>query len=324
MLPHVRTDGRALLRITLEENRMELRPAHRLARVNYAPRAAAFALTFIVYVALYAERGFAAWELVFAALPLLVYPHFAYLHASAAPDSKQAELNNLYLDAMLMGVWAAQIHFALWPTAMVLIAIILNSAANGGLWRLCWGGACFAAAAAAWGAVFGYRFDPDTGPAVTVLSIIGVLLYVSWVGNILYVQNKLLVRTHDRLQDSEKQFHFVAETPGETVCVLDRQGRFLYLSSSHAKQFDPGLLGTGSLWLGLVHPADHARASEFLERLLTTQTRQRTRLRLVRSEGPPRPVECHGSPVKNHNGDMTAIVLVTQRLEVASVGSALA
>ena len=122
-------------------------------------------------------------------------------------------------------------------------------------------------------------------------------------------------------QDAEKQFHFVAENPGEMVCVLDRQGRFLYSSPSHAKHFDSAVLGSGSLWFGVIHTDDHGRASEFLEKVATTQARRRARLRLVPSDGPPRYVEILGSPVKDHRGDISGIVVVTQRLDVSAVGT---
>ena len=299
-----------------------LPPAHRLAQVNYAPRALSFALVFLVLCALFAERGFAAWELALAVFSFLAYPHLVYLHARMAPDSKQAELNNLYLDSMLMGVWVAQIHFALWPAGMLVAAISLNNAANGGVRRLFWGSACFTAAAALWGAAFGFRFDPQTGASVAVLSVLGIFIDVSWVGTALFVQNKVLARTQHRLQDSERQFHFIAENPGEMISVLDRQGRILYASSAYERHFDPIVLGTGTIWLELIHSDDHERAREFLDRLLITQTRQRTRLRMVPSESSLRLVECHGNPVIDHRGKLTSIVVVMQRagLDVVSTG----
>jgi len=297
-----------------------LQPAHRLARINYLPRTAGFALVFVVLCALFAERGYTAWDLVFAALCFLVYPHLVYLHTRMVPDSKQAELNNLYLDSMLMGVWAAQIHFALSPTVLVLTAMTLNSAANGGLRRLLWGSLCFAGAAAVWGAAFGYRFEFTTGPVVRTLSILGIFAYVGWVGTIVFVENRVLTRMHVHQQDLEKQFYFLAEYPGETVSVIDTQGRFLYASPSHAKYFDTGVLGSGSLWFGIIHPDDHERARDFLEKVAATHTRRRVRLRVIPREGPPRYVECLGSPRKNYRDDVSAIVVVTQRLEVSAVG----
>jgi len=293
--------------------RFSLPPAHRLARINYAPRVAAFALTFVVLCALFAERGFTALELALAAASFLAYPHLAYLHARLALQSKRAELNNLYADSMLMGLWAVQIDFALWPTVMLLSAIILNNAANGGVGRLLRGNLCFAAAAAAWGAATGYGFQPDTGTAVTALSVLGVVIYASWVGTILFVQNKVLIRMNHHLQDFERQFRFVAENSGEMVSMLDEQGRFLYASSSHARHFDSGLLDPGSRWLGLVHPDDRERARAFLDRLATTRKRQSARLRMDPGRGAARPVDCHGSPAMDAHGVMSGIVMVMQQ-----------
>lgn len=297
-----------------------LPPGHRLANVNYGPRTVFFAVVFLVLVNLFAERGFSAWDLAFAVLSFLVYPHAVYLHARMAPDSKQAELNNLYLDSILMGVWTAQIHFALSPTVLVLTAMTLNNAANGGSRRLFWGSACFVGAAAVWGAALGYRFEFTTGPVVRTLSVLGIVAYVAWIGTILFVGNKALARMYARQQDSERQFYFLAENHTETVSVLDPQGRFLYASPSHAKHFDAGLLGSGSLWLGLVHPDDHERARDFLESVASTHTRRRVRVRVVPREGPPRYVECLGSPSKDHRDSVAAIVVVMQRLDVSAVG----
>jgi PAS domain-containing protein len=296
-----------------------LPPGHRLAQINYGPRAVSFAWVFTVVCTLFAERGYSGWDLAFAVLTLLVYTHAVYVHTRMAPDSKQAELNNLYLDAILMGAWAAQMHFAFAPTVMTATAVTLNNAANGGTRRLVWGSLCFAGAAALWGAVSGFRLDLNVGPAVRVLSSLGMFAYVAWVGTIVYVENKVLGRMHVRQQDAERQFYFLAENPAETVSVLDPQGRFLYASPSHAKYFDAGVLGAGALWLGLVHPDDHERARDFLEKVVATHTRRRVRVRVVPREGPPRYVECVGSPSKDHRDNVASVVLVTQRLDVSAV-----
>ena len=297
-----------------------LQPAHRLARITYLPRTVSFAYTFVVVLALYGERGYHAWDLVFAVLSFLVYPHLVYLHTRVAPDSKQAELNNLYLDALLLGVWVAQLRFALSPSVMVLIAVTLNSTAIGGAKRLFWTSLCFFGAAAVWGAALGYRFEFTSGVTVRTLSIFGMFVYVGWIGIIVFVENKVLARVHERQKDAERQFLFLAEHPSETVSILDTQGRFLYASPSHLKYFDASLFSSGSLWLGLIHPDDHERALEFLGKVAATHTRRRVRLRVVPQEGPPRYVECVGSPTKDYQDEVMEIVVVTQRLDVSSVG----
>ena len=96
---------------------LALAPAHRLARINYAPRALAFAYVFLVLEALMLERGASGWTLAFGALQFLAYPHLAYLHARLAPDSKRAEVINLAFDAFTLGMWTAHAQFALWWSA---------------------------------------------------------------------------------------------------------------------------------------------------------------------------------------------------------------
>jgi hypothetical protein len=78
---------------------LALRPAQRLAQVNYAPRVFAFAFSLLVLQALMIERGLSAWLLFFGVLQFLVYPHLAYLHARIAADSRRAELRNLIADS---------------------------------------------------------------------------------------------------------------------------------------------------------------------------------------------------------------------------------
>ena len=69
---------------------------------------------------------------ILAVLTLLAYPHLAYLHARIAVDSKRAEFRNLTVDSVLMGMWMAQMQFALWPSCGALLAISLDNAVCGG------------------------------------------------------------------------------------------------------------------------------------------------------------------------------------------------
>ncbi len=52
-----------------------LPPAHRLARINYPPRALAFAFSLLALEALTIERGIRGWVLFFGVLQFLAYPH---------------------------------------------------------------------------------------------------------------------------------------------------------------------------------------------------------------------------------------------------------
>jgi len=294
---------------------LALPPAHRLARLNYAPRTAAFAFSFLTFGILWIERGrFNAWEVFSAVLTFLVYPHLAYLHTRIAVDSKRAELNNLYADSLLLGVWMAQIHFALWPSVGLLTAVSLNSAGHGYVGRLFRSLAVFGAGAGAWAAVIGYDFKPETGPVVTAACIFGILAYASWVGARVFIQNKNLVRARDALQTSEDQFRFIAENVTDLVSVLDTQGRFLYASSSYTKHFEPDAVGAGANWLLLVHPEDREQAKSFLNAVAASTSSMRMQLRLVSAKGSWRFVECQGNPVREKTGKPKMTVLVSHDL----------
>src|SRR5690606_195285 len=65
--------------------------------------------------------------------------HLAYLWARATRNQKAAEQANLLLDSVLMGAWAAGMHFSLWPSVMLLSGVHLGNLSIGGF-RLAWKG----------------------------------------------------------------------------------------------------------------------------------------------------------------------------------------
>lgn len=289
-------------------------PAHRLGQINYLPRTLSGVFAFLVAAALAMERELGGWTYFLAILTFLAYPHLAYLHARIAVDSKRAELNNLVADSILMGLWSAHLHFALLPTLGALAAISLNNAACGGTRRFLWGLAYFGGAALVWGAFSGYQPQTATGPFVTALCSVGILVYIATIGNVLYRQNKNLVRVRNVLRKSEEQFRFIAEHAGDLVSVLDPNGRFRYASRSFGERFEPGAYEEGKDWLELVHPEDRKGAGEFLNRLLASLRAERIQLRMISSGGSPRVVECEGNPVVENGGAMQMIVLVCRDL----------
>jgi PAS domain S-box-containing protein len=262
------------------------------------------------------ERGFSGWTLLFGVLQFLAYPHLAYLHSRLAGDSKRAELSNLLFDAFTLGVWAAQMQYALWWSCGLLTAVSLNNAANGGWRRLGVAMLVFAAGAALWGAVRGFSFAPETGPLVAGLCFAGIIVYVSWIGTIIREQNRRMLRVRDTLHSSEEQFRFIAERAGDLVAVLDANGRLRYVSASHLQHFDPALAAPGQDWVKLVHPDDRQRARNFLQYLVMSRATERTSLRLVPLQGPSRVVECEGNPAVDDSDGVGMIILVMRDITV--------
>ena len=240
---------------------LQLPRAHRIARNNYLPRTAAFAFCLLTICLLWSERGGAqGWELLAALLTFAVYPQLAYLHSRFSLNSKRAEMTNLYADCLLLGLWAAQMRFALWPCTGMLLAVCLNSVVHGFTARLWRGLAWFGAGALAWGATTGFEFIPDSGPVSTYSSLIGMVAYVSWVGAMSFRKNRNLVRSQHARLSMEEQLRFVTENAGEMIALLDAQGHFLFASPAYAKHFAADTIMPGASWLLLVFPDDFAEA----------------------------------------------------------------
>ncbi|HEY5293123.1 MAG TPA: MASE2 domain-containing protein [Burkholderiales bacterium] len=295
----------------------QLPRAHRLARINYPTRSGSFAFSFLVLVAVLAERGFSAGTLVFGVVTLLIYPQLAYLHARLAVDSKRAEFRNLIFDSVLMGLWAAQLHFALWPVCAALTGVSMDNAVCGGIGRFLSGLLYFAAAALLWAVAQGVPFEPSTGPVVTGLCFFGIVGYVGRLAVFFHDRNSRLVRTRNVLRTSEEQFRFIAEHAGDLVSVLTPEHRFRYASPSHQKYFESAKFVDGADWLELVHPEDRGRARAFLDLLSKSPRSERAQLRMMPAGAPPRMVECQGNPVREEGGRLQMIVLLCRDLIVS-------
>ncbi len=297
--------------------KLQLPRAHRLARINYPIRSGSFAFSFLVLIALLAERGFSTGTLILGVVTLLVYPQLAYLHARIAVDSKSAEFRNLTFDSILMGMWAAQLHFALWPVCGALVGVSLNNAVCGGAGRFMSGLLCFAATALLWAMMQGVPFEPHTGAIVTGLCFFGVVGYVGALAVFFHDQNRRLVRARNVLRTSEEQFRFIAEHAGDLVSILTSKHRFHYASPSHEQYFEPAKFAHGADWLELVHAEDRDRARAFLDLLSKSQRSERTRLRIMLAGAPPRLIECEGNPVRGERGGLQMIVLLCRDVMAA-------
>ena len=180
--------------------------AHRIARVNYPPRAASFVGAFIAILLLAPEHGFGTGILIAAVFSFLVYPHLAFIHATRAADSKRAELGNLLFDSVLLGVWVALASFNLWLTFALLSATLINSAVVGGPRQLALAAAVFIAGSVAVVLIGEVSFQPWAGLGVT-LYIAGLsLAYLLAVGLTAHTWNNRLATAHQKLIRNSQVF----------------------------------------------------------------------------------------------------------------------
>lgn len=183
------------------------RRPHWLVQTHYRMRAASFAMTFAFIGGHMAGRDYSlvAWGLL--ALQFIVYPHLVYWRARRAPDPLQAEMNNLVLDSLLFGMWAAALQFPLWVTFALFISSALNNTVNRGAKGTVLALLAFFGGALIAVFLFGFRLSPHTDWPITLLGVTGLSLYLLAIGNIAYASNQKLRRTREQLRQGEQALH---------------------------------------------------------------------------------------------------------------------
>jgi len=260
-----------------------------LVRTNRAVRTASFAWC-LVTIGLHIAPGDPSpttWTLL--ALQFLLYPQIVYWRAVYSEHPRSAERNNLYLDATLLGAWSAFLGFPVWIAWMLIGAALLNAVVNRGLGGLGVAVGCSIAGVAAWILLDGFRFTPDTTPAVSLLCMAGGIIYTCTIGVVLYTQNQRLFAARDQLKKSEARYRLIAENADDLVCMLDADGRWIYTSPSYERILDAAELAPGGDAFARVHPDD---AERLREALAAGRSRQLT-LRLVDRQGRMRQYQSH-------------------------------
>lgn len=293
---------------------LKLHQAHRLARLNYLTRTVSFGFSFMVVLANLIEQHFLISTLLLGVVTLLIYPQLAYLHAALSSESKRAEMRNMNIDSIVMGIWAAQLQFAIWPLFAVVAGIGLNNAICGGTRRVLVGLTFLGLSALAWALVLQRPVELASGPVVTGMCFVGLFGYVTMLGVSLFKQNQRLLNTSNVLKLSNEQFRFIADQYEGLVFVLDTQHRFRFASHTCEKYFEPGKLADGREWIYLVHTEDRQAAEEFLARARNSPQPERAQFRMVPDRGFDFTVECQANPVRAEGGYLQMIVLVCRDL----------
>ena len=280
----------------------------KLVRVNYAVRSAAFAYAALPMGLVLRDLSppAQAWALFFALF--FLYPHLLYWRAHSSSRPSRAELDNLLLDAALLGAWSAYLGFPTWITYSLVGATTLNAAVNRGAFGVALSLGCTLAGAALWAGLGGFRYTPATSDAVTVLCALGALVYTGSVGYVVYRKNRRIVQTRDQLRASEERYRLIAENAGDLIALIDHDNRWLYTSPSYKN-----ILATEDLAAGVdawkrAHPDDAEQARVAVLRSVATGKPRELGLRLVDRDGRIRQYETRIQPVGE--GDMARAVLL--------------
>lgn len=119
-------------------------------------------------------------------------------------------------------------------------------------------------------------------------------------------------RLEEALREQKSFFHLIAENLSDFIAVLDPEGRRLYNSPSYQQFFGDlsDLEGTNSF--AEIHPDDRERVRQvFMETVRSGQGRQ-INYRFVLADGSIRDMESRGSVIKDKDGQVVRVVVVSQ------------
>ncbi|MGY0798860.1 response regulator [Lysobacter sp. A286] len=178
------------------------RKLHPIVRLDYIVRLSCFPPLIAIFYAVFHASGRSSQNLIILlALWGLVWPQVAYLLARFSRDSRRAEHRNMLIDSVLIGAWAAGMHFSLWPCVMALTAVNLGNLGVGGARLAARGWAGIALGVIGCGLLFGFEFNFDAPPLPTAASIVGIFLTSSVFAFHSYLQSKRFVRSRKLLEE---------------------------------------------------------------------------------------------------------------------------
>lgn len=272
--------------------------AQGLVATNYRVRTGAFLYcALVVGIVLWERRaGPVAWTLL--ALQFLLYPHIVYLRARYSPQPTRAELDNLLVDALVLGAWCAALGFPTWIVFGMIGATTLNAVVNRGPRGLAWSLVCSAAGALLWTATGSVPYAPATSDLVTALCVFGSFGYLAAVGLVVHRQNRRLAATRDALRRSEESYRLIAENAADLIGMLDQECRWLYTSPSYQSVLEADELAVGVDAFRKVHPDDAEQARRAVARASLAAKPRELALRLVDKEGRVRQYRTRVQPLE--------------------------
>ncbi|HUN68764.1 MAG TPA: PAS domain S-box protein [Burkholderiales bacterium] len=282
---------------------------HRHVRTIYTVRVVSFIVCFLV-VGLHAwERGLGLLAWIAAALHFLAYPHLAHLRSAHARDQRAAEVQNLYADAFMLGIWVGALHFPTWIAYPMVFAPALNGMVNRGMPGFALSLLGSTAGVVAGVLVAGYAYWPETSPLVTMLCVLGSLAYSAGVGYIVFRQARRMAATRESLRESEQRYRLITEHAGDLVAMVDRDGRWLYSSPSYARILRGEDLVNGADAFRNLHEDDQFRVRGAVQVVVRSGESCRLRMRLHTKDGEVRRFEALVHPVREQEEDKTSAIL---------------
>ncbi len=180
------------------------KPGDWIVRMNHRNRTGCFILLFAALGAHMASQEAAALAWILLGFQFLLYPQLLYWRAVRASDPAHAELNNMRLDALLFGGWAAALAFPLWISFILFIGATVNLTAFHGRRGFERALGLLLLGALTSSLAFGFEVSPRTDWPATAFSIVCVSLFTIIIAEGAYSRARKLYDTREQLRQSEQ------------------------------------------------------------------------------------------------------------------------
>jgi PAS domain S-box-containing protein len=277
----------------------------RQIRTISAVRLISFGWCFMVFGLHAWERGFGIAVWIAAGAHFLVYPHLIRLRAARARNPARAELQHLYADALLLGIWISVLEFPTWIAYPLVFAPAINAITSRGLLGLGLSLTLTCAGVLLGVVIHGYHYEPATSQLVTWLCFLGALGYTSGVAWVVYRQAARMVEARNTIRTSEQRYRLIAEHAGDLVAMVDRNGRWLYTSPSYARFFRAEDLAIGADAFRNLHEEDQFRVRGAVQVVVRSGESCRLRMRLHTYSGEVRRIDAMVHAVHDEAGAIT-------------------
>ena len=133
---------------------------------------------------------------------------------------------------------------------------------------------------------------------------------VLWDGIILEITGRK--QAEEQLQASEERFRLISENVADLISVLDLEARRVYSSPSYKSILGEPASLSGADFFQQIHPDDRDKVKAVLMEIIRTGVNQRVDHRFVTQDGATRHVESQGSVIRDQQGTITNVVVVSR------------
>lgn len=151
---------------------------HTLVKVHYIPRIIGYILILIMLFFMYKDTAnILLWVIIIT--NTLIWPHVAYLYGRKSKNPRRAEYQNMYFEAITVGLWILFIKCSLWPSTALFLSCTTNILSTGGPRYFVKSLGFFAIGFIGGVLLFGFEFVPDINFYTALTSILFLAGYTS-------------------------------------------------------------------------------------------------------------------------------------------------